>query len=234
MSRATANKYLSAKYIQKHFNEGLDASERLTKKEYAKIRKDLEARMVAKAKETGLSVGDIHRERIMVDRRFRELNSERRMQGGMAETRKERIWRVKRDILNNMVDDETYRQWHESDHVSCRWLKGGPGVEGSELYIELYIDGKLHKKKFKVAEIIPNKKIVYTPLSFLQKAFCPKGEFFIEFDGDFCLLIASKTYRLGGIIETFFREKIRKGLSGIQKHMQEEGENMKRILEDSI
>ena len=43
---------------------------------------------------------------------------------------------------------------------------------------------------------------------------------------------ASGTYRIGWIGKTFFSKAIEKGLSGVKKHMQEESENLKRILEE--
>jgi len=36
--------------------------------------------------------------------------------------------------------------------VSFRWLKGQPWVEGSVIYAEEYIHGKLHKLKFKITK----------------------------------------------------------------------------------
>ena len=50
-------------------------------------------------------------------------------------------------------------------------------------------------------------------------------------DGEFCLFIASGTYRLGWIGKTFFGKAIEESLSSVKKHMKEEGENLKRILE---
>jgi hypothetical protein len=46
-----------------------------------------------------------------------------------------------------------------------------------------------------------------------------------------CLFIASGTCRLGWIGKTFFNKAIEDGLSSLKKHMKEEGENLKGILE---
>ena len=56
-------------------------------------------------------------------------------------------------------------------------------------------------------------------------------EFIIEQKGEFCLFIASGTYRLGWIGKTFFGKAIENSLSSVKKHMKEESENLKRILE---
>ena len=30
------------------------------------------------------------------------------------------------EFLTSLVDDESYRAWHPDDHVTLRWIKGGP------------------------------------------------------------------------------------------------------------
>jgi hypothetical protein len=134
-------------------------------------------------------------------------------------------------FLNGIVDDESYRAWHSQDHVRFRWLKGQPWTEGSVVYAEEYIHGKLHKLKFKITRIQPHERIEYTPASRFLRTFFPKNEFIIEQQGEFCLFTATGTYRLGWIGKTFFKKTIDKSLSSVKKHMQEEGENLKRILE---
>jgi uncharacterized protein YndB with AHSA1/START domain len=136
------------------------------------------------------------------------------------------------NFLTGIVDDESYRAWHEEDHVSLRWLKGDPWVEGSVIYAEEYIHGKRHNLKFKITRIVPNKRIEYTPVSPLLRRFFPKNEFIIKQKGESCLFIASGTYRLGWIGKTFFKKAIENSLSSVKKHMKEEGENLKRILEE--
>ncbi|MFH2013026.1 MAG: SRPBCC family protein [Pseudomonadota bacterium] len=135
------------------------------------------------------------------------------------------------NFLTSIVDDDTYRAWHKEDHVSFRWLKGEPWVEGSVIYAEEYIHGKLHKLKFKITKIVPNKRIEYIPVSCFVRKFFPKNEFIIEQRGESCLFTALGTYRVGKIGKIFFKEAIEKGLSGVKEHMRKEGENLKDILE---
>lgn len=135
------------------------------------------------------------------------------------------------NFVTGIIDDESYRAWHKGDHVSFRWLKGQPWAEGSVMYAEEYLHGKLHKLKFEVTKIVPNEKIEYTPVSRFIRKFFPKNEFIIEQKEESCLFIASGTYRVGWIGKTFFGKAIEKGLSSVRKHIKEEGENLKRILE---
>ena len=135
------------------------------------------------------------------------------------------------NFLTSLVDDESYRAWHKEDHVTLRWLKGFPYQEGSIVYAEEYIHGKLHKLKFIITKVVPNKRIEYAPTSKILRIYFPKNEFVIEQKGDSCLFIASVTYRIGWIAKTFFKKALNKGLSSVKKHMKEEGENLKVILE---
>jgi hypothetical protein len=135
------------------------------------------------------------------------------------------------NFLTSIVDDDSYKAWHKEDHVCFRWLKGPPWTEGSVVYAEEYIHGKLHKLKFKITKIVPNKRIEYIPVSRFLRKFFPKNEFVIEQKGEFCLFIASGTFRLGWITKTFFKKALENGLASLKKHMKEEGENLKEILE---
>ena len=135
------------------------------------------------------------------------------------------------NFLMSLVDDESYRAWHNKDHVTLRWLKGAPWQEGSVVYAEEYIHGKLHKLKFTVTKVVPNERIEYAPTSKFLRIYFPKNEFIIEQKGDSCLFIASSTYRIGWIAKTFFKKVLEKGITSVTKHMKEEGENLKEILE---
>lgn len=133
--------------------------------------------------------------------------------------------------LTSIVDSESYQAWHKEDHVAFRFIKGEPWVVGSVIYAEEYIHGKLHKLKFILTKIVPNERIEYVPASWLLRKYFPKNEFIIEPKEETCLFIASGTYRIGWIGKKLFKKKLDEGLASIKKHMKEEGENLKHILE---
>ena len=83
-------------------------------------------------------------------------------------------------FLTNLVDDESYRAWHPVDHVSLRWIKGQPWEEGSVVYAEEYIHGKLHKLKFVIMKVVPNTEMEYAPVSRLLRRYLHKNTFHIE------------------------------------------------------
>lgn len=135
------------------------------------------------------------------------------------------------NYLTSIVDDATYRAWHEKDHVSFKWLLGEPWSEGSVFRAEEFLHGKLHKFTCVVTKVEINRRIEYAPVSKFLKLFLPKSEFLIEPKDDRCLFVASGTYRIGWIGKKFFHRAIEKGLASVKKHMKEEGENIKQALE---
>lgn len=135
------------------------------------------------------------------------------------------------EFFAGIVDDESYKAWHEADHLGFQWLKGEPWREGSVMRADEYLHGKLHRLKFKVTQVEPGRRIEYAPTSRLMRIFCPRNEFIMEPKGDRCLFTATVTVRIGRIGKVFFKKAIDGGLASVRRHMREEGENLKRILE---
>ncbi len=138
------------------------------------------------------------------------------------------------EFFRGIVDDESYRAWHPDDHVSFRWLKGGPWEKGSVGCAEEYLHGKLHKGKFLVTDVVPNRRIVYVPLSRIIRFYIPGNTFeFIPGEGT-CTFKASGSLRVGRLAKIFAGKHLEYGLASVRKHMKEEGENLKRILEKAV
>ena len=135
------------------------------------------------------------------------------------------------EFFFNLVDDESYRAWHPDDHVALRWIIGNPWEEGSVVCAEEYIHGKLHKLKFVITKLIPNRLIEYSPTSWFLRMYFPKNRFTVEPKQGGCIFTAQGTLRVGWLVRTFFKKRLERGLSSVQKHMKEEGESLKRILE---
>ena len=134
------------------------------------------------------------------------------------------------NFLVNLVDDQSYRFWHSKDHVSLRWIKGHPWEEGSVGYAEEYIHGKLHKLKFLISKVVKNKTIEYVPVSKFLRIYFPKNTFSIEQKGDISVFTATVSMRIGRLVKTFAKKKLKHGISSVKQHMKEEGENLKRIF----
>lgn len=130
-------------------------------------------------------------------------------------------------LLQLFKDKEAYQAWHP-DHVDVRWIKGEPLQEGSIVYAEEYLHGELHKLKFLITKVVPNKKIEYRPL-FPSSIFAPGNTFLIEPKGEnSCMFTAIGRFRAGPLFKKLAKNRI----EATKQHIREEGENLKKMLEE--
>ena len=133
------------------------------------------------------------------------------------------------EIFNGLIrafsSEENFKTWHK-DHVKCQWLRGKPFEIGSVLYVEEYLHEELHKLRFFGTQLESNRKIEYK-LLFPASIICPKGSFIIEPKGESCIFTATLSFRMGWLFSIFAKGRV----EAIKKHMKEEGENLKMILE---
>ena len=134
--------------------------------------------------------------------------------------------------------DKNYRTWHPKDHVKLRYLKGSLIEEGSLIYFEEYLHGKLEKMRFRVTRVEPNTRIEYRFLfPFPYSLFKTRGAFTTIRCGDNTLFIAEICWGLNiPLVSNLLDRIIRKSLpvpqlQAIRQHMLEEGENLKQIME---
>ena len=120
---------------------------------------------------------------------------------------------------------ENYKKWH-TDHVMAKWIKGDNFKEGSVLYAEEYLGGKLEKLRFKSTKYVPNELIEYKVL-FPESLICYRGSFKVKPYNQGSVFTAALSFRFGYILSKLFPHK----LKAIKKHMREEGENLKKLLE---
>ena len=132
-------------------------------------------------------------------------------------------------VFNFFISIKTskdYRAWHP-DHVKFIWLKGAPFQEGSIVYFEEYLHGKLHKLKFVCTKVVPNRLLEYRP-TFPLSLFAPKNQFIMEPQGGKgCVFTATGSIRDGPL----FKKLGRSQLEATKQHMKEEGKSLKKILE---
>lgn len=136
----------------------------------------------------------------------------------------EEIW----DFFYNI--EQNYSYWHPEDHILFKWTKGNPLEVGSTFYSEQKMSGEFAKIKGTCTEVISNKKIVFKfdfPTSFM----CPKIEWLIEPKGRNSIFTAVTHYKFGRLFLRFSKDKTDHILETTQKHMKEEAQNLKLILE---
>ncbi|GAH64591.1 unnamed protein product [marine sediment metagenome] len=115
--------------------------------------------------------------------------------------------------------------------MECHYLTSGPLREGSVIYVEEYLHGKLHKLKLHIRRIEPNARIEYK--TFLGT----KGVLIIEPRGASSLFTAEM--HMGASIPLFRSLVDRivwlfmsRQLEAIRQHMIEEGQNLKKIFQE--
>ena len=139
-------------------------------------------------------------------------------------TTPEKIWEFFKDL------DKNYTTWHPEDHIVFRWIKGKPMEEGSTCYAEQYVMGKATKYNATLAEIIPNRKIVFK-WSFPVSLISPKVEWLIEPKGSHSVFTAITYMRAGHLWSKLFKKGMKNIIEAHNKHTWEEAKNLKKILE---
>ena len=119
-----------------------------------------------------------------------------------------------------------YTVWH-TDHVLFRWLDAPALKEGVRFYFEERIGGKLLKKKVAFTRIEPRSLIEFAPTSRLFRLFLPRILFRIDSAGSGFTVTQDIHLRIGPLAARLNRRE----LEAVRRHMREEGENLKRLLE---
>lgn len=140
-------------------------------------------------------------------------------------TTPENIWKFFINLEQN------YKSWHPKDHIVFKWTKGKPMETGSHYYGEEIMNGKVKKFKGIIGEAIPNRRIVFH-FSFPVTLFSPHFEWRIEPKGKNSVFTAITIIRCAKLYRIIMGKK---GWNALLKtgrrHVREEGENLKRILE---
>lgn len=121
--------------------------------------------------------------------------------------------------------DRHYREWHP-DHRDCYWLRGDSLAPGSVLYAEEYLHGKLHKLRYRMTEVLPNRYARFRLLGAIG-LLVPRGEFRIEPTETGARFTATLYPRCGRLLRRLMPGRVQ----ALITHQQEEGRNLKKLLE---
>ena len=135
-------------------------------------------------------------------------------------TTPERIFEFFREMERN------YPAWHP-EHVRFRWVAGRGLREGVVFSFEEHIAGKLLRKRVRFTRVEPGRHLEFAPTNPVFRLFLPRLLFHVEPEGDGCRLTAEIHVRMGPLAAWLHRRE----LAAVRRHMREEGENMKRLLE---
>lgn len=139
-------------------------------------------------------------------------------------TTPEKIWEFFTNLENN------YKAWHPQDHILFKWTKGKPMESGSSWYGEEVVRGKVFKLKGTIGEVVKNRKIVFK-YSFPISLVAPRFEWLIEPKGLSSVFTAKSYLRAGDLFYKLSRKEMETKIGMHNKHVREEGENLKKILE---
>lgn len=124
---------------------------------------------------------------------------------------------------------ERYLDWHP-DHITFRWVTGDGLAEGNEAYFEEEIAGEAKKQTIHYTTVEPPTRIVFHPTSRLIRFFLPHISFTVEPENGGCRVTQRVHVRTGPIGRRLNEAEF----DAVRQHMQEEGENLKRIVENGM
>lgn len=122
---------------------------------------------------------------------------------------------------------DNYLIWHP-EHKTFEWRKGKGLAVGNIFYFEEEIGGQLLKKETRFTKIIPNRYIEFKMVNWFFRWFIPKMTFIFEPEKNGCLFTAQVFLRGIGPIGKWAHQK---EFMAVRQHMQEEGENLKSLIE---
>jgi hypothetical protein len=119
--------------------------------------------------------------------------------------------------------DKNYTAWHP-DHI--KWTFEGGFGEGSRCRYEERLHGDLHKARAVLLRVEDDRLIEFRHF-FPMSMVCPGGSFIIERRGNWSLFTATLHFRAGRLFSMIAGRRV----DAIKRHMKEESQNLKRILE---
>ena len=123
--------------------------------------------------------------------------------------------------------EANYTRWHPQDHVLFKWVKGNGLEQGAVAYSEQYIHGKLHKLKVEFTRVAPPREVEFKFLPAWIRIFVPEDTWVLTPTGQGCRFTATTHLRMGRLSQRLNRKK----LESLARHLGEEGQNLKRLVE---
>lgn len=124
--------------------------------------------------------------------------------------------------------EENYRSWHP-DHVSCHYVRGRGLEDGAVLYAEEYLHGRLHRLKFTLTEVEPEREFSFKIFPGVRGGFRMRStERCTELVAE--LFLGWSVPLIGDTIDRALEALFRKQIAALRQHMKEEGVNLRALL----
>lgn len=124
---------------------------------------------------------------------------------------------------------QEYDSWHPA-HVAYRVVKGSMLQPGCEIECQEYLHGQLHILRLCLTRVEPGKRMEYRIAGLGKGAFevIPEDNE-VEFVAE--LGVGIESPMIGALIDVVLSVLLRRRLEAMKRHMGEEGQNLKKILE---
>lgn len=121
-----------------------------------------------------------------------------------------------------------YREWHPS-HVRCGYVRGSTLETGAVLEVEEELHGRVHRLRLRTTEVAPGRLLRYSSWGL-------RGGFLLEAANGGTRFTATLDFGfeapfLSRIADRVLARVFATRLAAAQTHMQEEGRNLKQLLE---
>ena len=120
-----------------------------------------------------------------------------------------------------------YTRWHP-DHLGFEWRKGRGIAPGTVMWFTERIAGKVLSKEARITEVVPDRFFAFEPVGRLMRTFLPRMSFAFHPDPGGFVFEAEVDVRGVGALG---RRLNRREFSAVERHMAEEGCNLKHLLE---
>lgn len=140
----------------------------------------------------------------------------------LIETPPEKVWAWLCDLPDH------YREWHPA-HVRC-WYESGRTLEAGTVFgVEEELHGRAHHLTLVATEVVPNRLLRYSSWGL-------RGGFLLEEANDGTHFTATLSFGvdaplIGTLVDRVLGRLFATRLAAVQRHMHEEGRNLKRLLE---
>lgn len=124
---------------------------------------------------------------------------------------------------------EHYREWHP-DHIGCQWLHGDSFVPGARMEAVELLHGRRHRLILTMTDTEPGRHVKYRIYPGVTGSLAVEP---IGTGSRFTATVAIGTRMpvVGGLVDRLLRRWFCSHLEAVRRHQQEEGENLKAILE---
>ncbi len=124
--------------------------------------------------------------------------------------------------------EDNYCSWHPA-HVSCSYVRGRALEDGSVLYAEEYLDGRLHRLKFTLTEVGAGREFKYRVRPGVRGRFRMRPtEGGTELVAE--IFLGWSIPLIGALLDAALKALLSKPIEAIRQHMREVGVNLRALL----